>query len=663
MRRPMIITLVGIGIFALIVTIGMLIHAQSVVVVETNNQSLFDIVDNPTHIALSTSIVATVTTPTPSPFVSSVDYAITPTATNSPVAPVVAAHTPVYYDDFSSPQSGWTPLYLDQNGNANGYSAEGYLFDVSLPQQIIYDIHSEINIIPTRLMVDIRSVQGSGRFGVMFDVQGDPNDYRNLAYYAVTVNLDGEVALLQKVMGEMQPYVIQADSRSFDVPRPDRPITLAIDRLIDSLVVLVDGDVILRGTVFPERYGQIGLFVQAESQMRVNFDNLLLSSATVQSDLACADLRTLFLNTQNTDRLSGDDVQIVQTRLTHLGYHPGFVDGIFGPQTKAAVKEFQLQNELEIDGVVGSKTWCSLLSSQALRMDRISEYAENSARFRPINFSSTEFLPTPLLISVRGINKQWQLAIVLPGIRELRYLDTGGDAFDPAWHPGTQRLAFTSTRSDNELGSIWVFDTLNGDIYQASLPQLDSQFPAWSPDGNSLLYTAETSEGGSASARNYLYHLSTGRNMQWRTEHAGWSDWSSTGKVAFTHWTGKNFEIFVANADGSGAINLTNTDDFYEDIPAWSPDGRFIAFVRNSKSNTADRQICIMRSDGSDLRQLTYLPGPNSNPIWLNETTLVFANQPSQDVWQPYLLNISGEMLRLSANEDRIWFMGRFDFE
>jgi len=37
------------------------------------------------------------------------------------------------------------------------------------------------------------------------------------------------------------------------------------------------------------------------------------------------------------------------------------VDGIFGPRTKAAVREFQQNENLSVDGIVGRQTWTALL--------------------------------------------------------------------------------------------------------------------------------------------------------------------------------------------------------------------------------------------------------------------------------------------------------------
>jgi TolB protein len=50
-------------------------------------------------------------------------------------------------------------------------------------------------------------------------------------------------------------------------------------------------------------------------------------------------------------------------------------------------------------------------------------------------------------------------------------------------------------------------------------------------------------------------------------------------------------EIWVANADGTGATRLTS--DHNDTEPAWSPDGSEIAFIRNE-------EVWLMNSDGSD---------------------------------------------------------------
>ena len=46
----------------------------------------------------------------------------------------------------------------------------------------------------------------------------------------------------------------------------------------------------------------------------------------------------------------------VQTALKNAGYYSGSIDGKIGPKTKEAIKAFQSENGLKVDGVVGSNT-------------------------------------------------------------------------------------------------------------------------------------------------------------------------------------------------------------------------------------------------------------------------------------------------------------------
>ena len=56
----------------------------------------------------------------------------------------------------------------------------------------------------------------------------------------------------------------------------------------------------------------------------------------------------------------GPEVYAIQSLLRVHGYTLG-VDGIFGNQTEKAVKDFQTDNELAVDGIVGPNTWSALI--------------------------------------------------------------------------------------------------------------------------------------------------------------------------------------------------------------------------------------------------------------------------------------------------------------
>ena len=49
-----------------------------------------------------------------------------------------------------------------------------------------------------------------------------------------------------------------------------------------------------------------------------------------------------------------------QKYLQLQGYYTGAIDGIFGPLTEKAVKDWQTAHGLKADGIIGSKTWAAL---------------------------------------------------------------------------------------------------------------------------------------------------------------------------------------------------------------------------------------------------------------------------------------------------------------
>jgi hypothetical protein len=61
---------------------------------------------------------------------------------------------------------------------------------------------------------------------------------------------------------------------------------------------------------------------------------------------------------------SGEEVRQVQARLQALGYYLGPIDGAFGGGTEAAVKAFQQNTGLEVDGAVGPITWKALFKAK-----------------------------------------------------------------------------------------------------------------------------------------------------------------------------------------------------------------------------------------------------------------------------------------------------------
>ena len=64
------------------------------------------------------------------------------------------------------------------------------------------------------------------------------------------------------------------------------------------------------------------------------------------------------------------NVRSLQLRLSRLGLSPGPLDGRYGPLTTAAVKRFQRQRHLRVDGVVGAQTASALAPAAPRRPAR-----------------------------------------------------------------------------------------------------------------------------------------------------------------------------------------------------------------------------------------------------------------------------------------------------
>ncbi|MEY2474746.1 MAG: TolB protein [Actinomycetota bacterium] len=177
----------------------------------------------------------------------------------------------------------------------------------------------------------------------------------------------------------------------------------------------------------------------------------------------------------------------------------------------------------------------------------------------------------------------------------------------PAWSPDGSKVAFLSTRGNQEL-LLWVANADGTDAREiGGDPGLVQ--PAWSPDGTRLAYSSGGYDPG------YRIRL-IGVDGTGDTEVPGqtganiWPTWSPDGRrIAFASSDGESSGIHVMDADGSNHVPLTSGPD--DDTPDWSPDGRLIAFTRNGG------EIHVMAPDGTDVRNVTGTPDVREvTPKW-----------------------------------------------
>ena len=200
----------------------------------------------------------------------------------------------------------------------------------------------------------------------------------------------------------------------------------------------------------------------------------------------------------------------------------------------------------------------------------------------------------------------------------------GFSKFGPTWSPDGTRIAFCSLRDVVGNFEIYAMDADGNNLTRLDKHEFHDILPSWSPDGSKIAFVSYRDGGVGDPLHIFVMNADgTGRrNLTADTQLRKNSDpsWSPDGRrIAFDSY--RHFvparsrnDIFVITADGEELVQLTDGPGT-SSSPVYSPDGTKIAYV---SGRTGNSNIFLMDADGRNAVNLTRTPPgiDNRSPSW-----------------------------------------------
>ena len=236
---------------------------------------------------------------------------------------------------------------------------------------------------------------------------------------------------------------------------------------------------------------------------------------------------------------------------------------------------------------------------------------------------------------------------------------TVGDYGDtsPRWSPDGGRIAFISDRSDSS--QIWLIPVDGGEAAQLTkLEEGNIGSLAWSPDGTKIAFSFRAipaadrkAEREAREEEHRSYPPRVIRRAGYREDGIGYNG-------------GERWRLQAVSAE-TGDVNQLTSEDYDDGSPAWSPDGKTVAFVSN-RSEDADlmpgcQDLWLIPSDGGAAWRVTKQSGHMQNPVWSPDGAEIayIGHDRPDEIWgvsDPHLWVVSvesGEARDLTFGLDR----------
>jgi dipeptidyl aminopeptidase/acylaminoacyl peptidase len=199
----------------------------------------------------------------------------------------------------------------------------------------------------------------------------------------------------------------------------------------------------------------------------------------------------------------------------------------------------------------------------------------------------------------------------------------------PRFSPDGRWLAFLRAGpGDADRPQVHVMPADGGEARQVCKHPLGAEWIVWSPDSTRLAYLARVPEPGRyGTAEGVPPEKEPPRRittLQYRLDNLGFT-------------IDRRPQVFVVDALAEDAVPLQVTlGDFDHDEPAWSPDGRWLAFVsarHERRDGDVLSDVFVAPADGGDARQVTRTTTPVARPAFSPDgRTIWFCGEGGADI-------------------------------